>query len=131
MSLWGWCWWSGPHVENHCHWSFSHFNIVPPQIPQTPAYPLHQKWNEKFYSRMYVAYFLKNGKQVLSKLQYSLDQTRLTSFRLLHSLYPPTFILPVSFHLRLCTDGQDCVCVYTSPALLVYMYTFVFFLPPH
>lgn len=61
--------------------------------------------------------------------QRSLHKTRLTSFQLLHSLHPPTFILPVSFHL--CTDGQDCVYVYTSPAMLVYMYTFGFLLPPH
>lgn len=72
--------------------------------------------------------FLRDVKHIPFKPQRSLDKTRLTSFQLLHSLHPPTFILPVSFHL--CTDDQDCVYVYTSPAMLVYMYTFVFLLPP-
>lgn len=46
------------------------------------------------------------------------------------STHPPLSFQSVSTSV-LHTDGQDCVYVYTSPALLVYMYTFVFFLSPH
>lgn len=94
---------------------------------------LHQKWNEKFCSRMYIT------PQVWEKWKTHSVQTPMQPWQnkthlptaLLCSPHPPTFILPVSLHLCLCTDGQDCVCVYTSPALLVYMYTFVFLLLPH
>lgn len=129
--LWGWCWWSGITRWKSLLLVFLSLQYSSPSNPTDPYLPTAPKLGKKnFIHACVLLIFWKMENTFCSNSSHSPWQTRLTSFQLLLSLYPPTFILPVSFHFRLCTDGQDCVYVYTSPALLVYMYTFVFSFPP-
>lgn len=123
------CQWSGAHFENHWHG-----HCLPSKyalLNSHRAGPTALQMGEKFCSCVYITpqFFEKwKANSVWSPTQPWQNKAHLISGA---CLAPPTFILAVSFCLSLCTDGQDCVYVYTSPALLVYMYTFVFLLLPH
>lgn len=131
MAQWRWCCWPTPHLKNHCHRHFSalHIHFLPLKsyrlLPAPPkmewkilfmyVYYPSTFWGSNFYSNPNIAW------------QNKIHPISATSF----SPLTATPILPVSSCLYLCTDAQDCVFVSTSPALLVYMYTFVFLLLPH
>lgn len=119
---------SGAYFENQC---YGQFPAPPNTLPSnaTDPYQLyHKQWKSLF---MYITppCFEEWKTNSIQSPTQPLDKTRLTSFQLLASFHPPLSSQPVSASIF--AQMVRIVCVYTSPAPLVYMYTFVFLLLPH